>query len=122
MITNISTGHYNVIESNTVYLFKSDADLELDFKFGDFGFKIIFLFVDNEEIEGYKLASHGNENLIEFTCTNFNNILGTGTTSPIEIAMIDNKKLYIHFWSYTQGNSDAGRLIRKVEYTVFLER
>lgn len=122
MITSISTGDYNVIESNTIYLFKNDADLELDFKFGDFVFKIIFLFVDNKEIDGNKLEYQGNENIIEFTCTNFNNVLGTGTTSPIEIAIIDNKKLYIHFWSFIHGNYDKKQYVRKVDYTVFWER
>lgn len=37
-----------------------------------------------------------------------------GTPKPIEIATIEEKKLYMHIWSYAVSES-----VRKIEYTVY---
>lgn len=122
MITNISTGDYNVIESNVVYLYKHDMDLILDFEFGSFKFKIVIVFADDTNTKEERISREVSSDTVKFTCINFKNNFGTGTTKPIEIATIDNKKLYIHLWSFVLGNIEAEMIARKVEYTVFAER
>lgn len=123
MITNISTGNYTVVESNVVYLYKYDMDLVLDFQFdNNFKFKIRIFFEDDQETKDQSLQYRTSEDLVEFKCKNFKNELGTGTIIPVEIATIENKRLYIHFWSFIHGNLNAEKFVRKVEYTVFLER
>lgn len=121
MITNISTGNYNVIESNVVYLYNNDSDLVLNFEFGAFKFNVKFIFVDNDNIEK-KLQSRIDGDTINFKCTNFYNEFGTGTTQPLEIATIENKKAYIQFWVFGHGEPPKGAFVRKVEYTIFIER
>lgn len=68
-----------------------------------------------------KLQLKAENALLKVECTNFNAV-GTGTTEPIEIATIDGKKLFIHFWSYLLGGNEKKQRIRKIEYTVLIER
>ena len=120
MITNIGTDKYHIIESNMILLFEKDANLTLSFKFDDFLFDIKLIFNTDDSIEG-GITKNVNGNKIEIKCTNFNNSLGTGTIKPIDIAIIDGKNLYIHFWSHLY-TSEKDASVRKLEYTVFLER
>ena len=122
MITNISSDKYNIYESNAVFLFEKDSDLTLHFIFKDnFEFDIRFIFKTDSDISKEKIERNVNGNMLELRCINFNSVLGTGTTMPVEIATIENKKMYIHFWSFVYG-SDSENKTRKVEYTVFIER
>lgn len=120
MITKISTEKYYIIESNMILLFYKDSDLTLHFKFNEFSFDVKLIFNTNNSIEG-GITKNVNGNKIEIICTNFNNPLGTGTIEPIDIATIDGKNLYIHFWSHLYM-SEKDSSVRKIEYTVFLER
>lgn len=62
------------------------------------------------------------ENEIKIICNNFDDIAGTGSLEPIEIATVDDKRLYIHVWSSLHGRRDNGNGAREVVYTVFIER
>lgn len=107
-----------------VYLWNEQSDLTLCFKFGhNFKFDIVFVFeTDEDNLERrYKITLHDNKAVI-IDCWNFNDTLGVGTVSPIEIATIENKKMYIHFWVFLLGNKEENKLARKIEYTVFKER
>ena len=54
------------------------------------------------------------------TCINFES-RGTGLTAPLEIAIIDGKKIYFMFWAYLEGNAENKTKARKVEYTLYSE-
>lgn len=121
MITNIRTGDYDVIDNNIVYLFDQKSDLVLHFKSGKFEFDLRLAFKEESKDEqDLNIAVTKDEIRIE--CTNFDRNLGTGTTKPLEIATINSKKIYFHFWVYLMGNIEQNEVARKVEYTVLSER
>ena len=62
----------------------------------------------------------GQNNVIEYKCYNFDNVLGTGTNKPIEIGQLGGKKMYIHFWLYAMGGDNG--TARKLEYSIWKER
>lgn len=121
MITMISSDDYVVTDSGSVFLFSDKSNLEISQNVDDFVFKIVFLF---ETVDNKKQFVDKNVvgNTIEIKCVNFNNELGTGTIEPVNIATINHKKLYIHFWTYLQGSQVGKRKARKLEYTFYLER
>lgn len=45
-----------------------------------------------------------------------NSSLGVGTSEPVELGSVANRKLYMHLWVYAPGNET-----RKIEYTLYLE-
>ena len=47
--------------------------------------------------------------------------MGTGLTTPLEIAVIDGKKIYLMFWAYLEGSGEKKAKVRKVEYTLYRE-
>lgn len=46
---------------------------------------------------------------------------GTGLVSPMELAVIDGKKIYLMFWAFLEGSGDKRARARKVEYTLYSE-
>lgn len=123
MITEIYNDNYKIIESNTVFLFKSESDLILHFEISDddeFEFDLRIVFQSNQERQYIKMVTEENE--VRIVCGNFNNALGLGSPEPIEIATVNNKKMYIHIWSSLFGKPGNELKVRRVEYTVFLER
>lgn len=122
MITERYTDNFKILDSNVVLLPNNNSDLTLHFKFDDFEFDFQMIFVDDKEDESQRLKRETEGSLLKAVCFNFNNMFGTGTVTPLDIATIEGKKLYIHFWSYLQGIEEDDRQIRKVEYAVLLER
>lgn len=123
MITGIYTDNYEILESNTVFLFKPQSDLILHFEFNNeekFEFNLRIIFETSEDAHNMKIGASENE--IKIICNNFDDIVGTGSLEPIEIATVDDKRLYIHVWSSLHGRSDNGYGAREVVYTVFIER
>ena len=59
-------------------------------------------------------------NTIRYFCRNFNNPLGTGTSTPIEIGSIEYKKMFINFWITAIGGKNMRT--RKLEYTIWKEK
>ena len=51
-------------------------------------------------------------------CINFNDSLGIGTNRPLELGMVEGKRLMMHFWSYLIGQD----MVRKIEYSIFKEK
>lgn len=121
MITEICTGNYRILESNTVYLFEPQSDLSLHFEFNNeetFEFDLNILFEKTEGTHSMKVGMHENE--IRIICSNFDDVTGTGSIEPIEIATVNDKRLYIHIWSSLHGG--VCNRAREVVYTVFIER
>lgn len=123
MITEILSKNCVILDSNTVYLFEPYSDLTMHFESGsdEFNFNIKLIFKTDKDIEqsAERMVS-GNEVAIRFT--NFDNPLGSGTSNPLEIATINEKKLYMHIWVYGVGQKQNVTIVRKIEYTVFMER
>ena len=112
---------YEIVDSGTLYLFKKDGDIEYNMDIVvikepeiRFKLKIIFNFVNDKD--GIRINRKVEGETVCLECCNFDNNLGTGTNTPIELGSVANRKLYMHLWVFTPGNET-----RKIEYTLYLE-
>lgn len=115
-----TSSNYRILDSGIAFTPDSKADLTFSLKMSDnFKFSIIFKFESNGGTVGeVKTNANVSENTIILTCVNFDNMLGTGTTTPVEVATYNNKKIYIIFWVYGLGDNK----LKKMEYCFYSER
>jgi len=79
------------------------------------GLQLVFDF--RTDSEGQRIEREVfSESTLKLIVYNFNNTLGTGTTSPIDIGIISGRKLYLAFLV----GSLSETAIRTVTYTFFL--
>ncbi|MBQ2983035.1 MAG: hypothetical protein IJD58_13115, partial [Lachnospiraceae bacterium] len=120
MEITLSSGDYKIIDSGQVFLFREDDEFRMDIDTNkDFVFSIIFKFLKSD-IKEMKIDKQIDKNVITITCFNFED-LGTGFSSPMSIAKIEDKEMYLMLWSYLDGDSKSGR-VRSIKYTFFLEK
>ena len=120
MEITLSSGNYKIIDSGQVFLFREDDEFRMDIDTNkDFVFSIIFKFLKSD-IKEMKIDKQIDKNIITITCFNFED-LGTGFSSPMSIAKIEDKEMYLMLWSYLDGDSKSGR-VRSIKYTFFLEK
>lgn len=119
MKIEVSSGNHKIIESGTVFLYNKDSDFSLHFD-NEKGFSFnLSIYFKTDDSGSQIIQREIEENNIVFKCMNFSDA-GTGTTEPILLATIDNQNMYIHFWSYVEGEIEGKEKTRKVEYTVYL--
>ena len=70
-----------------------------------------FDFVNNKEINNHNIELKIVEKKLVFILTNFNNSLGTGIVTPLEIGHHNGRRLYISFWVLTPSASEELRVI-----------
>ncbi len=117
MEIKISNDDYDIVDSGTIIMYKSDSELKFDVKASEeFSFNLILKFIEDADKES-SLEKEVIEDNVIFRCTNFKNQLGVGTLEPLSIATVSEKELFFHFWSYSLSD---GRT-RKIEYT-FLKK
>ncbi|WP_295356443.1 DUF6864 domain-containing function [uncultured Succiniclasticum sp.] len=111
---------YDIVDSGTAFNYLNDDSVKLDIELnGEFAFSIEFLFPKGDKGKSdLKVDYDSTKKLIKFACFGFDNSLGTGTKQPIEIGIFNGKKLFIHFWIYSLGESQ----VKKLEYCFFMER
>ncbi len=117
MASRIESGRYEVMESRMVLLDDPSAELRIDLVIDTKKIGIMRIYFRNAETDSSKfdMRLENGELLIE--CTNFNDVLGNGTTTPVVIGHFYEKKIAMHIWSYLLGTGN----VRKVEYTIFRE-
>lgn len=116
---NISkfSSNYNVLDSGSVMTFDSDAEVGFDVECDEtFGFKVVIRF-EKEDSGLSEIRRSAEGNAIIYTCINFRNNVGAGTSQALELATYNGKKIFLHFWIYDLGQA----VIRKVEYTIYQE-
>ena len=109
------TSDYIVLESGTVQTFAKNSSMTFNFGFDNaFQMSIVIEFkqVENEK---YKLENRIDGNKIIFTCYNFDNALGTGTTNPLSVATYKGKSIYFSFWVYALGQN----AMKKIDYCLY---
>ena len=106
-----------ILSSGTVYSFEQDGDITLKLEFDEtFAFDVVFKFVNTEDgIINAKNEVVGNS--LVFTCTNFNSDIGSGTTTPVNIATYEHKTVYLAFGIQRTGDNS----LRRLHYTLFIE-
>ncbi|MCI5903248.1 MAG: hypothetical protein MRZ74_12070 [Blautia sp.] len=120
MQVKLSSQNRKIISHGTVFLFDENGDLTLSIDTGN-SFKVdltIKFAEDNSQKQ--RIETNLSENHLMITCINFES-RGTGLTAPLEIAIIDGKKIYFMFWAYLEGNAENKTKARKVEYTLYSE-
>ena len=120
MKITMSSGNHKIIDSGQVFLFAEDDELRMDVDTNkDFVFSMVFKFMKDDTKEK-KVEKKIVENVIVVTCMNFDD-LGTGFSSPVSIAKIDGKEMFLILWSYLEGDDETGR-VRSIKYTIYLEQ
>lgn len=120
MINKILSNNRRIIDSGSVFAYDTSASVEINEEIQEQGFRVKISF-ENTETDNRALQRRTNldEGLVEIKCVNFNNSLGTGTTSPIEIGNIDDKSVSITFWVFLLGTLENGA--RRIDYTFFVD-
>lgn len=120
MEITMSSGNYKIVDSGQVFLFREDDELRMDVDTKkDFAFTIIFKFIKDDTKE-MKIDTKIVENSMILTCLNFKDT-GTGFSSPVSIAKIEGKEMFLIFWSYLDGDNESVR-VRSIKYTIFIEK
>lgn len=114
MIVERFSGKRKIIETDSVYLYSPDDDLILSFIFKERDFDVI---VRQSYING--IDTQIMNLIVDGVCHYMEPLKrlpdgSLGTTQPVEMVTIGEKKLYIHIWSYLVSES-----VRKIEYTVY---
>lgn len=120
MDISYNSGKYVILSSNSIILFNNESDLGITLTMdSQFKFTIHFTFTCTEEKNqiGIKVRADSKTNTIHYECQNFDNILGNGTNTPIELATYDNRKIFINFFVQTISITAP----RVLTYTIYIE-
>lgn len=122
MEIKLHSSNYDIIDHGIVILFQEDSDLTFEIDTGkNFKFGLVLKFIDNDENDNQVVNRIVSGNKVTLECVNFMSS-GTGTTIPIEVAKVRNKRIYIAFWMYVEGDVIGQKKTRSVKYTLFMER
>lgn len=117
VIEKISSDHL-VLDSGSVITYSNANDMLFSIKMGDsFSFDLALKFSSNSEKQ-QELQQSVSGNTITLNCINFDNPLGTGTKTPIELATFNGKRVYMNFWVNALGD----KALKKIAYTFYSER
>jgi len=121
MQVQLSSGNYDVIASNEVFLFK-DSD-ELIFRVDDDDgsrSRVVLRFLENQD-EGRKVNIEPKDDYdLTITCFNFFSRFGTGLKEPIQIGESMGKGVYILF--STKQYTNKPPYVRSVRFTLYREQ
>lgn len=119
MKISLESGNLDVLTTGTAFLKEPNSDLTFNLNFEEENFKIriVLKFVSTDEKE-YSIEREISGNTATLLCYNFDEKSGIGTSFPIDMATINDRKLYLHFWAYMIGKNET----RKVEYTFYRKR
>ncbi len=99
MNLKISSSNYEVLKSGTIINFEKESSINLKCNFEEinFNFEVEFRFINTEskKIEAEKKVESNSKIVIE--CRNYGNQLGIGTLNAIELATVENKKMYMNY-------------------------
>lgn len=107
-----------ILDSGSIITFDTTADISFNMQFdNNFSFNLIFKFENDVNNKNHSLNFNLQDNTITFSCINFNNPLGTGTKKALELATVEDKKVFITFWVTTMGAESLKRL----DYSIYQE-
>lgn len=116
MLITKKSGEKEIIETGSAILFDSNSDLSFYIECSeDFSFYFVFSFQKKEGEQDIELSVK--DKTIYCLCTNFENPLGTGILSGIELATYKGKKIFANFWVSALGNAGS----KRIDYTLYKE-
>ena len=113
----LSSGEYTIIASGETFLFEEFGDLTIQLENAQ-GPLITLVLKFLDETGEHSIQTEVQEDALVVSCRGFKPA-GTGMTGPVHFATIEEKKLYLMFWSQCHGGKE-GRT-RSVKYTIFSE-
>jgi hypothetical protein len=108
-------GNLEVIGDGTVHV---NMEQKLNLVIGGI-LDMEFEFLQDKNNKGFRTNSKVEGNKWIWELTNYNNTLGTGVITPIEIGTLRARKLYVSFWIWTPDEGIGRRIIN---YVVYLEK
>ena len=112
MVRVRSSGN-EVIASGMAYTFEKNGEIEISLEAGA-GKKLYFEFCfRDEEGEKQSVEAEETEDRLTLTCSNFNNVFGTGIKRAVKVGDYEGKQLYLTFRVYGYEKQ------KKLEYTFF---
>ncbi len=118
MIIEKKSNDFLVVDNGVISSFDKDANISFKLNIEEEVFAIVFSFVQDNQKEGFGLRTKvESKNKIIVECINFDNPVGTGTVTPIELATINNKKFYVNFNVRKINNGP-----HMLSYTFYIER
>ncbi len=110
----ITTNNLEVLESGIAH---SDSD-EITFEIDNLVFRCVF---ENDNTLGSHYSGKVENGQFVLKLYNFNNSLGEGVSSPIQIATLMNRKLYFYFYVSTyNSNLEQNKKLREFKYSFLL--
>lgn len=114
----LTSGNYDIVSTNRVFSYGKEEQLLISIKTDkEFNFSLNILFMTTEVKDSNNILIENENNILTIKLYNFNNAFGTGTKQPIEIATIDNRKMYLMLWSFLPAEN-----VRLIDYTIFLAK
>ena len=115
-MVNIESGEYKLIESGTA-MTADDASagirLHIDL-YDKFKFELVVLFAPEQEKTQVGVETDEKESIIKLIFADQVGLISYGIGSLMEIARVDNKKIYVRIWITRMGES-----AKKIEYALF---
>lgn len=95
---SINTNNHKVISSGTIIGFSNSPNFTFNISNSSFSFQLKLTFLlDDSQKDQVISSTILDGNVIELKCFNFTNTLGSGTTTPINLATLNGKKIYFRF-------------------------
>lgn len=100
----ITTGKYEVIEAGTVITFEDNS---INIELANNMTCIISFKTEPKEKDQRLDFNSINDQTMELILVNFNDTIGAGTTAPVHLGHIGNKKLFLNFRITAMGGSKS---------------
>src|SRR5690348_201355 len=97
---SIKSAGKEIVASGSVHSYSTDADIEI----GISNLTFVFSFVNDDSRSQEALTEVVSATRLKLVLYNFSNPLGTGTTEPISIGNLNDRRLYIAFSVYGLGD------------------
>ena len=113
---SVSTNDLEVIESGVVHMTTPEIEFKID------NLTILCIFEEDTSTSDTRYDGKVVDNTLTFKLTNFNNPMGEGVDTPLNIATIQNRNLYFYFYvnSNLNGSVNSSTKFREFKYTFLL--
>lgn len=119
MQVKLSSGNYDIITSNNVFLFDDTEELTIKVTGkNDFDICLTIKFLTDDSSE-QKIERQIMDDRLILLCYNFDS-LGTGLIKPTPIAKVNGKLVWLSMWAYLEGSKEPKT--RSVKYTMYCEQ
>lgn len=117
MSVEIKSSDKEVLCSGSFIVFDVEKSSIISIENGDEKLDLELSFL-NDETKGVEIGFEvKSETLLSAKFYNFNNALGNGTITPINMGTMGKRKIFFHIWIYALG---IKKTLKRVEYTFYL--